>query len=296
MCDGDTDYLTSIRICSDCWGMVSFGAARPPPGLVAVIPEFVLRQVGLGLGLEETVVSQERTEAVVLRGVDFSETSRIVTLLLPGRGRMACLAKGARRAKSGFGGALDTFNRIEAVYYWKDGRGVQSLGEASLLSGYGGIKGSLEKSAFGAFPLEVVLRVAHENEPSEALFSTLVRGLESLETWPGDVRTHACWQVIQLLVSAGFEPSLDACVDCGQPVLAAPGFAYRGGVVCGGCVCDRRLTEAEAADLRALTSSRAFCPEVGASGVLFKVLRAYASRQLEADFRSVRIIDEMFRL
>ena len=241
-------------------------------------------------------MSQERSEAVVLRGVDFSETSRIVTLLVPVRGRMACLAKGARRKKSAFGGALDTLNRIEAVYYWKDGREVQQLGEASILDSYRGIKGNLEKSAYGAFPLELALRVAHENEPSQELFSTLVRGLGSLDGWRGDVQVHACWQVVQLLISAGFEPSLDVCVDCGRPVSGAAGFAYRGGVTCRDCVGDRRLTAAEAEDLRALAANRSSCPDSGTAGSLFKVLRMYASRQLEVDFRSARIIDEIFRL
>ena len=71
----------------------------------------------------------------VLRGVDFSETSRIVTFLTPGRGRLACLAKGARRRRSPFQAMLDTLNRDEIVYYWKDGREVQQLGEAALLDG-----------------------------------------------------------------------------------------------------------------------------------------------------------------
>ncbi|HNT88720.1 MAG TPA: DNA repair protein RecO, partial [Candidatus Hydrogenedentes bacterium] len=94
---------------------------------------------------------QERTEAVVLRGVDFSESSRIVTFLTPDRGRVACLAKGARRKNCPYAAALDTFNRVELVYYWKDGRNVQTLGEAALLDAYPGIKGDLEKSVYAAF-------------------------------------------------------------------------------------------------------------------------------------------------
>jgi DNA repair protein RecO (recombination protein O) len=243
---------------------------------------------------KENQVPQERSEAVVLRGVDFSETSRIMTLLLPTRGRMACMAKGARRKGSAFGGALDTLNRIEAIYYWKDGRDVQQLGEASLLESYGGIKADLEKSAYSSFPLEVAYRIAHENEPSQELFSTLVGGLESLERWEHSPRAHACWQVIQLLISAGFEPSLEVCVDCGRPVSGAAGFAYRGGATCGGCAADRRLTPGELDDLRAMAANRLSCPAADAPPSLFKLLRAYAAQQLETDFRSARVIEEMF--
>lgn len=239
-------------------------------------------------------MAQERSEAVVLRGVDFSETSRIMTLLLPVRGRTAMMAKGARRKKSAFGGALDTFNRIEAVYYWKDGRDIQLLGEASVLDSYSRIKRDLEKATYGTFPLELAYRVAHENEPSEELFGALVRGLESLARWEGSARAHACWQVVQLLITAGFEPSLDVCAECGRPVGAAPGFAWHGGVTCSRCRADRRLTAREAEALRKMAASRASCPEIADSGSLFGLLRAYASRQLETDFRSARVIDDIF--
>lgn len=239
-------------------------------------------------------MSQERTEAVVLRGVDFSETSRIVTLLTPDRGRLACIAKGARRKKSPLAAALDTFNRLEIVYYWRDGRAVQILGETALLDGYGAIKADLEKATFAAFPLELALKIAHENEPSHALYAVLVRGLDGLAPWPGSVRTYACWLALQLLSAAGFEPALDACAECGKAVGNAPGFSYQGGVVCPQCVSDRRLTAEQHEALRVLVRSREACPRIDGEADLYRLVHRYAARQLETDLRSVRVIDQMF--
>ncbi len=239
-------------------------------------------------------MSQERTEAVVMRGVDFSETSRIITFLTPDRGRLTCMAKGARRKQSPLAPALDTFNRLEIVYYWKDGRAIQQLGEASVLDGFAGIKSRLEKAVFASFPLELAEKVAHDNEPSRELYATLVRGLEKLVEWTGDTRAHACWQVVQLLSAAGFEPTLDACVDCARTVSGAPGFAYRGGVTCPACVADVRLTAEQHAIMRALVRERDACPLVGDARSVYVIVRTYAARQLEVDFRSVRVIDEMF--
>ena len=238
-------------------------------------------------------MSQERAEAVVLRGVDFSESSRIVTFLTPVRGRVACLARGARRHKSPLQAVLDTLNRVEIVYYWKDSRGVQALGEVALLDGFGGIKADFEKAAFAALPLEFAMRVARENEPSEALYATLVSGMESLSAWAGDVRMHACWQLARLLSVAGFEPGLDACAACGAPVADAPGFSYDGGVTCPECRADRRLSADDFVVLRALTLSREQCPAAGRMINVYRALCGYAMRQLEADLHSVRVIDEM---
>ncbi len=239
-------------------------------------------------------MSQERTEAVVLRGVDFSETSRIVTFVCPDRGRLACIAKGARRPKSPFGALLDTFNRVELVYYWKEGRAVQQLGDASLLDRFSGLKADLAKTTYGSFPLELVYKVAHENEPSHGVYAALVCGLEGLANWRGDAKAHVCWQALRLLSEGGFEPALDQCALCGAAVVDAPGFAYEGGVTCGACRADAPLSSEAHAGLRALVQHREACPPVEHADEVWRLLRRYASAQLETDFRSVRVIDQMF--
>lgn len=167
-------------------------------------------------------MSQERTEAVVLRGVDFSETSRIVTFLCPDRGKLACMALGARQPKSPMAALLDTFNRLEIIYYWKDGRNVQKLGEASLLDGYPGVKRELAKAVYAAFPLELAYKAAQENEPAYELYEAVASGLEGMENWTGCVQIHAAWMALQVLSTAGYEPSM----ECGgEPA----GFSCRAG-------------------------------------------------------------------
>ncbi len=230
----------------------------------------------------------------MLRSVEFSETSRIVTFLSPDRGRLACIAKGARRRKSPLAAVLDTFNRLELVYYWKDGRAVHPLAEAALLDGFEGIKTNLEKATFAAFPLELAYKMACENDPSHALYGALVRGFETLAIWRGDVRTQVCWHVWRLLAAAGFEPALDCCIHCGAPVPEAPGFSYSGGVTCRACRADRQLSAHDYAMLRALAHSPEACPSQSASGKIFHLLRQYAARQIDTDFRSVRVIEQMF--
>lgn len=239
-------------------------------------------------------MSHETTEGVVLRGVDFSETSRIVTFLTPDRGRMACLAKGARRKNSHLGPVLDTFNRVELVYYWKEGRQVQNLAEASLLEGYAPLKQDLERSAYAGFPLELAYKVAHENEPSSELYGTLARGLDGLCRWPGDARTHACWQVMRLICAAGFSPVLEQCAHCGEELTTASGFAFEAGATCRNCRADRRLSETGWRALRALFDAWTECPRMAVEAEVFHVLRLYASRHIETDFKSVRVIEELF--
>lgn len=237
---------------------------------------------------------QEKSEAIVLHGVDFSESSRIVTFLTPRRGRMACLAKGVRRKNSPLAAALDTMNRVELIYYWKDNRQVQTLAEAAVLDGFPAIKQDLARSAFAMFLLEIASKTAHENEPSTEFYGALTHGLSDLERWPGEARAHASWQLFRLLTAAGFEPVLEHCVQCGGEVSLAPGFSLDGGVVCAACRSDRRLSAKTYTALRAFGEAEEGCPDIEAGEEVFTVLRAYAGRHLETDFKSVRVLDQLF--
>lgn len=236
---------------------------------------------------------QETSEAVVIRGVDFSETSRVVTLLTPARGRVAVLARGARRKNSPLTATLDTFNRVELVYAWKDGRGVQTLVEASLLDGYAGIKRDLERGAHAAFPLELAHKVAHENEPSGPLFAALVQGLDALDKTDAGAVAATAWTVLRMLRVAGFAPALDACARCGGALGAGARFAWDGGAVCARCGGDQPLDGRALAALRAMAAADRPGGDTPGDAAAFALLRRYAAHQIEAGFRSLRVLDQL---
>ncbi len=241
-------------------------------------------------------MAQERTEAVLLRSVDYSNTSRILTFLSPDRGRLACIASGARRAKSSFGPLLDTFNRLELVYYWKDGRSVQKLTEASLLDTYSGVKADYVKNVYAAFPLELAYWLSNENEPSPELYQALTDGLAGWGSWSGDPAQYGAWHALKMLAAAGVRPAVDTCVHCGRTVPAgACGFSKEGGVVCVRCPSDSELIAAERDSLRAMADAPRQCPEANVAPV-FALVCAYAAQQAGACLRSVRVIEQVMRI
>lgn len=239
-------------------------------------------------------MSQEKSEALVLRGVDFSETSRIMTFLTPGRGRLSCIAKGVRRKNSALAPVLDTMNRVELVYYWKEGRAIQNLAEASLLDPFGAVKSDLERGAHAAFPLEIALNVAHDNEPCEDFYGTLLGGLEALKGWRGDPAAHCAWQAARLMAAAGFRPELYQCVHCGGEIGDNSGFDFDAGAVCARCAPAWRIARTARDDLRALFGGADSCPALAAPREAFRLVRRYVARQTECDYRSLRVLDEMF--
>lgn len=240
-------------------------------------------------------MAQEKTEGLVLRSTDFSETSRIVTLLTPDRGRVAVMAKGARRKGSALTGVLDTFNRIEIVYYWKSGREVQTLAEATLLDGQTKLKADFERGAWAAFPLELAGRIAHDNEPSEVLYETLVSGLQALgQDDAQPARAQALWLALRLMTVAGFAPEMDCCHACGNSLGKSAGFAWEGGAVCGHCRADRRLQLPVLDALKAMAAAETGCPDAVDAPELFRLIQHYAAYQLDTGFRSARVLEELF--
>jgi len=236
-------------------------------------------------------VSQERTEALVLRGVDFSESSRIITLLTPGRGQVAVIAKGARRKNSPSGPMLDTFNVVEAVIYWKDGRGIQTLGDVSLLCRHTGLKRDLARGAYGAFVLELVGKTCPENVASEGIFRRVLDGLAALDGAEGDVRSMAAGLSLALLDEAGYGMAGDQCGRCGAAMPVAAGFALADGLLCRRCPGESGVSRAAVEGLAGL--ARGDGGGAAAVAEVFTLVWRYASYQLETELKSVRVLERM---
>ena len=235
----------------------------------------------------------ERSEAILLRGVDYSDTSRILTALTPARGRITVLAKGIRRKNHALTALLDVPARVELVYAWKDSRSVQTLTDAAPCDGYRALKSDLEKGAHAAVLLEVAIKTAGENEPAPRYYQTLATGLATLAADAAPAVPVAAWVLYALLRSGGFAPELEVCVRTGE-VLAQPGhFVWEGGVVGPGERADVRLDAELLAGLRALRAPTPPAELAGATRV-FHLLTRYAATQLETELRSVRVLHDLF--
>ena len=77
-------------------------------------------------------MASEKSSAIVLRLVEFSETSLIVTLFTRDFGKVTALAKGARRPKGPFEAALDLLSLTRIVFLRKSAGRVIIIILASL--------------------------------------------------------------------------------------------------------------------------------------------------------------------
>jgi DNA repair protein RecO (recombination protein O) len=197
-------------------------------------------------------VALVRTEGVVLRTWDLGEHDRLVALLTRDLGRLAGVARGARRVRSRFGGALELFTWGVVVGFEREGHALLRLDAFDIRRPFRVLREDLDRLGQGARMLEAVLRLTAERDPLPAVFALLLRALRALET-ERPRRVHLAF-TLRLLDVLGHRPRLDRCAVCGAAVgtTGVTFAAAQGGVVCPGC----RPREGGVATARALGALR----------------------------------------
>lgn len=183
-------------------------------------------------------MSTEKVQALVIRLVDFSETSRVVTFYTRELGKVGALAKGARRLRGPFAGALDLLCVCRIVLIRKHSDSLDLLTEAELVKGFSPKRNSLQVLYAGYYFAELLLELTDEDDPHPQLFDIAVESLRELESGTS-VRLVVRRFEVAILRETGHMPFLDGCVSCGKQYSepAAAWFSVAaGGLVCRSCL------------------------------------------------------------
>lgn len=182
-------------------------------------------------------MSTEKSAAIVIRLVDFSESSRVVTLFTRTFGKVAALAKGAKRLKGPFEAALDLLAACEVVFIRKSSSGLDILTEAQLQKRFRPRPGNLACLYGGYYVAELLDALTEEYDPHSLLFDEAVLTLERLSgDTPFDISILRFELV--LLREIGHLPALEACLMCGEPAGSASRYGFQasqGGLICQNC-------------------------------------------------------------
>jgi DNA repair protein RecO (recombination protein O) len=178
----------------------------------------------------------EKAEALVLRVIEFSETSSIVTLFSREFGKIHGLAKGARRPKGPFESALDLLSRVRLVFLRKSSEALDLLTEAKLERRFRTAGRDLS-GLYGAYYVaELLNELTHDGDPHPELFDLAVETLENLSAGSPPAGTSTLRFELAALRILGHLPSLHHCVECGDPVANGRRTAF--GLAVGGVLCD----------------------------------------------------------
>src|SRR5688572_31702494 len=123
-------------------------------------------------------MAAEKSDAIVIRLADFSESSKVVTLFTREFGKVAALAKGAKRLKSPFEAALDLLAQCRIVFLRKSSSGLDILTEAQLLQRFRPTSRDLTRLYAGYYVAELLDGLTEEYDPHPELYDAAAAILE----------------------------------------------------------------------------------------------------------------------
>jgi DNA repair protein RecO (recombination protein O) len=191
-------------------------------------------------------MSSEKSEAIVLRTVPWSETSFVVTLFTREFGKISAIAKGARRLRSPFETSLDLLAKSQIVFIRKGHDVLDLLTESKLTRRFRSGQRALLPLYCGYYIAELLLTLTEEHQKVIPLFELSDRTLIALDAGssPHDTILQFEMQTLRML---GHLPTFNLCAGCGNPVESDRSEAdtrlgiAAGGVLCPQCVSGQHL-------------------------------------------------------
>jgi DNA repair protein RecO (recombination protein O) len=183
-----------------------------------------------------TAMPTEKATAIVIRTVEFSETSLVVTLFTREFGKIGALAKGARRLKGPFESALDLLALCRIVFLHKSSEALDLLTEAKLLRRFRLAGRNLSALYAAYYVAELLGAMTDDDDPHPELFDLADETLAALAAGQSVPKWLVRFElgVLRLL---GHAPSLDNCVECEATV--APNGRIPFGLLDGGVLCPK---------------------------------------------------------
>lgn len=169
---------------------------------------------------------------VVLRGVDYKETDRILTVLTDQTGLVTVKARGCRRKNSPLAAPSQLFAYSHMTLF--EYRDYYTLQEATVSDQFLGVRADIEKFALASYLAEVAQSVAVEGEQNAQLLSLVLNSLYALDKLPKPTELIRAAFDLRCMVISGYAPLLDACVVCGVAQPREPRLHLREGVLCCG--------------------------------------------------------------
>ena len=187
-------------------------------------------------------MASEKSSAIVLRTVEFSETSLVVTLFTREFGKVRALAKGARRPKGPFESALDLLAVVSNSVPAQIVRCPRPADRSEAGPPLSGGRPRFEPLYAGYYVAELLAELTDTHDPHPELFDAADQALLALDTGASPATT-ILWLELLALGQVGHAPALDQCAACGREIESASRLPFgllAGGLLCAACRSGQR--------------------------------------------------------
>ena len=178
----------------------------------------------------------QRSPAVCLRKIDFSESSQVLRFFTRDQGKVSCIAKGAKRRKGSFDAPFDLLGLYDLVRIEKRPGTLDIVTEAKLLRAFTGLRADYARYVTACYAAEFSDEFTEEGLGVPRLYDLLVEALERLEEGRPVPDVLFSFEA-RALAALGYAPRARECGVCRRPVGSQEAyFSVRdGGAVCVAC-------------------------------------------------------------
>ena len=237
----------------------------------------------------------QTAKGLILREVRYKESSRILTILTETEGKITAQARGALRKTSRSAAATQQLTWSELTLFGN--RGKWTVNEGSVLEGFAGLRGDMERFALGAYFAECLEAFSVEEQPDPKLLQLGLNSLYALSEKLGEPEKIKAAFELRLMCLTGFQPNLSACSVCGRTQPEDPVLSLSDGVLCcRGCArpsWDGTLLEDEALEAMRYVASaparRLFSFPIGEKGLknFSRAAERYVQAHAERSFATL---------
>ncbi|QQK75831.1 DNA repair protein RecO [Salicibibacter cibarius] len=175
----------------------------------------------------------EKHEGLVIRAVSYGEANIILTVFTKERGKIALMARGAKKTTSRFAAVSQLFSYGLFHFHYRPSS-MSTLSQGEVLESFSQVRADIEKTAYAAYVCELLDGVTTDHEASPSLFTLVLTVLRFLENGE-DAEVLLRMVELKLTKTAGIKPELDRCVNCG---ITAGDFSFsvkEAGFLCETC-------------------------------------------------------------
>jgi len=184
-------------------------------------------------------VSLLKDRAVVLRRLDYSETSQVIAVFTREHGQQRLIAKGIKRGtKTRVAVGVDLLELGNVVFSQRPGKEetLSVMTEWRQEESFSHLRRDLPKLYAAQYAAEVTAQLTEVHDPHRVLFDGLIDFLRALAD---ATAIEALIEYLKLLLKEiGLRPELSVCMSCGRGVIcdAIVYFSSRqGGAICRDC-------------------------------------------------------------
>mgnify|MGYP000412345820 CR=1 FL=1 len=238
--------------------------------------------------------------AIVIRDLDYSESSQIVVLLTAEHGKLRGIAKGSRRMSPSsvarFSGGLNLLNRGQVVATTRPMQDLASITEWDLQDDHFGLRRSLPAQQTAMFAADLLNALLPDADPHPVAYGLLLTLIQTVTAdrsdEPGIAEALLSFQW-GLLNDCGYRPELDRDVRSDGDLASARAYSFdpqAGGLTTQERGGDWRVRPATVDLLRALANGDAAGGDADAIQRANRLLCVYVRALLDKELPTMRLV------